>query len=219
MYDRFAISIAVQLRIPVLLWGSPGVGKTSTVYQMADFYRRPMYTLMASSREPSDFAGLPYIDLENKTVYMVPPEWAKNIQPDTILVLDEINTAAPATQAPLMRTVHERTVGDNYKLPDTVSIIACANPADQAAGGWELAPPLANRFFHVDWEFDPNVWAKQFILGFPVPNYPVVPENWKDFLPQAKGNIAAFIHRMPTRCLDVPKDEAKASKRKAAAKK
>lgn len=212
MWDRIAIAIAVQLRVPVLVWGPPGVGKSMATWQLADFYGRPLYTLMASSREPSDFAGLPYIDLENKTVYMVPPDWAKTLQENAVLFFEELSTINPSVQAPIMRVIHEKTVGDNFKLPDSVSIIAAANPADQAAGGWELAPPLANRFFHVDWQFEPATWAKAFILGFPVPKYPVIPDNWTDYLPQAKSNIASFIARMPGRCLDIPKDDAKASR-------
>jgi hypothetical protein len=212
MFDRFAIAIAVQLRIPVLVWGPPGVGKSMSTWQMAEYYGRPMYTLMASSREPSDFAGLPYIDLENKTVFMVPPEWAKNLPENAILLIEEASTINPSVQAPLMRVIHEKTVGDNFKLPDSVSIIALANPADQAAGGWELAPPLANRFFHVDWQFEPSAWTKSFIQGFPAPKFPVIPDNWTDFLPQAKSDIAIFINKLPSRCLDVPKDDAKASR-------
>lgn len=212
MYDRFAIAVAVQLRIPVLVWGPPGVGKSMSTWQMADHYARPLYTLMASSREPSDFAGLPHIDWETKTVFMVPPDWARTLKENSILLLEEVSTVNPSVQNPLMRVVHEKVVGDNFKLPDSVSIIALANPADQAAGGWELAPPFANRFFHVDWQFEPNAWAKAFIQGFPVPNYPDIPDNWTDYLPQARSNISSFIQKLPSRCLDVPKDDAKASR-------
>ena len=58
---------------------------------------------------------------------------------------DEISTAPPAVQAALLRVVLERTVGD-LRLPDAVSLVAAANTPEQAAGGWELSPPLANRF-------------------------------------------------------------------------
>ncbi|GIW60443.1 MAG: hypothetical protein KatS3mg087_1509 [Patescibacteria group bacterium] len=48
----------------------------------------------------------------------------------------------------MLRLVLERTVGQ-YKLPDGVAIVAAANPPSEAAGGWELAPPLVNRFTHL----------------------------------------------------------------------
>ena len=66
---------------------------------------------------------------------------------------DEISTAPPAVQAALLRVVLERTVGD-LELPDGVSVVAAANPPDQAADGWDLSAPLANRFCHLDWPLD-----------------------------------------------------------------
>ena len=44
----------------------------------------------------------------------------------------------------LLRVVLERTVGD-LTLPHDVAIVAAANPPEQAADGWDLSPPLANR--------------------------------------------------------------------------
>jgi hypothetical protein len=212
MNDRNAIAIAVQARVPVLAWGAPGVGKTAYMKQLASILNRELTTVMASVREPQDFAGLPIIDQANREVYLAPPGWAKNLKEDAIVFFDEISTTAPATQAPLLRTIHEKTVGDDCKLPDTCSIVAAANPPDQAAGGWELAPPLANRFFHVDWQFIPAKWSQGFLSGFPDPEIPRLPAEWKKHLPQSRGVIAAFINKRPSLALEVPKDEAKASR-------
>lgn len=41
-----------------------------------------------------------------------------------------------------------------YALPDTVRIVAAANPPDVAASGWELSAPLANRFVHIQWSLE-----------------------------------------------------------------
>jgi len=49
--------------------------------------------------------------------------------------------------------VLERVVGD-VTLPEDVSVIAAANPPEQAAGGWDLSAPLANRFCHLEWPVD-----------------------------------------------------------------
>jgi hypothetical protein len=180
--------------------------------QLAEILKRKLTTVMASVREPQDFAGLPLIDIEHREVLLVPPGWAKNLEEGAIVFFDEISTTAPATQAPLLRTIHERTVGDNFKFPPHTSIVAAANPPDQAAGGWELAPPLANRFYHVDWNFIPERWVDGFISGFPPPNIPILPENWQDNLADARGKIAAFIKKRPSLAIEVPREEAKASR-------
>lgn len=129
-----------------------------------------------------------------------------------MLFLDEASTAPPAVQPPMLRLVHERKVGDNFYLGDDVAIIAAANPPEQAAGGWDLAAPLANRFWHLDWDFDPIEWTHGFLAGFPPIDLPRLPENWKTFLPAARGLIAAFISKRPNLALDVPAEESKASR-------
>src|SRR5690606_19964591 len=61
-----------------------------------------------------------------------------------------------AVQAALLRLVLERRVGA-LRLPPGVRIVAAANPRSSAADGWELSPPLANRFVHLQWVHDHEV--------------------------------------------------------------
>ena len=140
-----ALSLAVAARVPVLLWGPPGAGKSSAVEDMCRSIDLTFEVVIASIREPSDFSGLPVIT-ENG-VEFAPPRWAKTLAEagNGVLFLDEISTAPPAVQAALLRVVLERVVGD-LALPDELAIVAAANPPDQAADGWDLSAPLANRF-------------------------------------------------------------------------
>ena len=81
-----ALGIAVAARVPVLLWGAPGTGKTSAIRAMAEAMGLPCETVIASIREPSDFAGLPVVtstasitsDTSTQTavVRFAPPLWA-----------------------------------------------------------------------------------------------------------------------------------------------
>ncbi|MGB5757408.1 MAG: AAA family ATPase, partial [Acidimicrobiales bacterium] len=56
-----ALGVAVASRIPVLLWGAPGTGKSSVVRDLASVMDWPCEVVIASIREPSDFAGLPIV--------------------------------------------------------------------------------------------------------------------------------------------------------------
>jgi len=58
-----ALGLAIAARIPVLLWGAPGQGKTTTIEALASQNEMNLQTVLASIREPSDFAGLPYVVL------------------------------------------------------------------------------------------------------------------------------------------------------------
>src|SRR6266516_2877504 len=70
-----ALGVAVAARVPVLLWGAPGTGKTSAIRAMAGAMGLPCETVIASIREPSDFAGLPIV--VGGEVRFAPPAWAR----------------------------------------------------------------------------------------------------------------------------------------------
>ncbi|MER5812206.1 MoxR family ATPase [Streptomyces sp. NPDC002033] len=155
-----ALTLAVAADLPVLLWGEPGIGKTAALTQLATALDLPLTTVIASVHEPSDFSGLPVIgdDPAEQGVPMAPPDWAVRLvrAGRGLLFLDELSTAPPAVQAALLRLVLERRIG-SLQLPPGVRIVAAANPRSSAADGWELSPPLANRFVHLQWTHDHEV--------------------------------------------------------------
>lgn len=136
------VDAAMRANIPTLLWGGPGIGKTAAIAAAAHERGAHLETVIASIREPSDFGGLPIVTNDGPTpgAYLAPPRWARDIvdrdQP-TWVFLDELSTAAPATQAALLRVVCESVVGE-LALPDTTRFVAAANPTSTAAGGWDL---------------------------------------------------------------------------------
>src|SRR3974377_1829443 len=134
-----ALGVAVAAGVPVLLWGAPGTGKTSAIRGMAQAMDLPCETVIASIREPSDFAGLPIV-VGGQTVQFAPPAWARRLAEagHGLLFLDERATPPPAWQASLLGVVLERAVGD-LTLPEEVAVVAAANPPEQAADGWDLS--------------------------------------------------------------------------------
>src|SRR5215470_12724325 len=198
-----ALGVAVAARVPVLLWGAPGTGKTSAIRAMAGAMGLPCETVIASIREPSDFAGLPIV--VGGEVRFAPPAWARRLAEagEGLLFLDELTTAPPAVQAAMLRIVLERVVGD-LALPSGVRVVAAANPPEQAADGWELSPPLANRLVHLDWPVDAGAVADGLAVGFPAPA--VGPHTAPDpnRLAAARAAVGAFLKVRPTLILQVP---------------
>lgn len=201
-----AIQIAVEANVPVLLWGEPGTGKTAAVNGLAAAMGVPIETVLASLREPSDFGGLPVvIDGEMR---LVAPDWARRLAglPKAVCFFDEITTAAPSTQKSLLRVVHERVVGD-LALGSGVRMIAAANSADVAAGGWDLAPPLANRFVHLEWGLDAAVVAQGILGHWPTPQPLVIADDWPAHAAAQASVIAGFLSARPDLVHCRPDDE------------
>lgn len=207
-----AISIALQIKQSILLWGDPGIGKSKMVEAIGKAFNVPVEVVIASLREPSDFAGLPFI--QDGEVSLAPPNWARRLAAsgEGILFLDEISTAAPAVQAALLRVVEERVVGD-IVLPDGISVIAAANPVTSGAGAWELEAPMANRFIHLDWPTDVEAFRDGIVSGWKTHQFVrKVPENWRDQRPQFAALVAAFTNAMPGRAYAMPTDPSATGK-------
>ncbi|MFI7608179.1 AAA family ATPase [Micromonospora sp. NPDC049366] len=204
-----ALTLAVAADLPVLLWGEPGIGKTAALTQLAASLNLPLTTVIASVHEPSDFAGLPVVgdDPALQGVPMAPPDWAVRLvrAGRGLLFLDELSTAPPAVQAALLRLVLERRIG-SLRLPAEVRIVAAANPRSSAADGWELSPPLANRFVHLQWTHDHDVVVRGLGGTWPRAALPQLdPERLSEAVTFARravcGLLAArpgLVHRMPT---------------------
>ncbi len=160
-----AIGICVSARIPVLLWGNPGEGKTAVIESARDAGWH-VESLIISHYEPSDFAGLPVVG-PHGSVDLAPPTWARRLAEldgPAIAFFDEFSTASPSLQAAALRPLTHYEVG-SLRLPDTVSFVAAANPSDVAAAGWELAAPTASRFVHLDWTLPLEVYAEGLVTG------------------------------------------------------
>ncbi|WP_432019607.1 AAA family ATPase [Streptomyces sp. 1222.5] len=204
-----ALTLAVTADLPVLLWGEPGIGKTAALTQLATALDLPLTTVIASVHEPSDFSGLPVVgdDPAVQGVPMAPPDWAVRLvrAGRGLLFLDELSTAPPAVQAALLRLVLERRIG-TLRLPPGIRVVAAANPRSSAADGWELSPPLANRFVHLQWTHDHDVVVRGLGGTWPRATLPRLhPERLTDAVSHARRAVCAFltarpglVHRLPS---------------------
>lgn len=209
--DTQAIFVAMQCGIPVLLWGGPGIGKTSFVNAVTKHTSRYGVTVIASIREPSDFAGLPIVQdspVDGQLVRLAAPQWAIELIKNKggILFLDELSTAPPTVQAALLRVILEKQVGE-VSLPTDTWIIGAANPVDTSSGTWLLSAALANRMLHIDWKLDTEAWVKGMIEGFEtLKGLSELPKGWRSGIPMARNMIASFIRHKPTMLYNRPED-------------
>jgi hypothetical protein len=204
-----ALSVVIQSGVPGIAWGKPGTGKTSWIKEFAEETGAHLESVIASIREPSDFAGLPVIT-DKGDVKMAAPAWAIRLKDaveagkPAILFLDELSTAPPAVQSALLRVVFERVVGE-LELPEEVRIVAASNPTDTSSGTWTLSAALANRFVHIDWDIEPKTWVEGMTNGWDMENdMHILPEDWESGFPQIVSLISAFIQHRPALLLNEP---------------
>ena len=107
----------------------------------------------------------------------------------------------------------DRVVGD-LKLPDEVRILAATNPVEESAGGWELSPPIANRFVHINYS-GPSVdaWTNWLIGGKEGNKNSNDVADWENEFAKAKGLVSSFLLSRPNLLGPiVPNDPAQATK-------
>ena len=200
--STIALGVAIQAGEAVLIWGDPGVGKTSTITAVCKSLTRPLEVVIGSICEPTDIGGLPV--RTPRGVEFVAPGWAVRVKahPGSVVLFDELTTVPHDVQAAMLSVILERRVGSLH-LPENTTFVGAANPP--ASGGTRgLTPALANRFCHLNWPLDAAAWSLGLEHGFPAPSLPELSADWLDTLPLWAGHVAAFIRRRPDLLMAAP---------------
>lgn len=139
-----------KVRLSTMIWGPPGIGKSSIVMQTAKAHGLSFIDLRLSQLAPTDLRGLPVA--EDGVARWYPPEFLPR-EGAGILFLDELNLAPPVMQGMAQQLILDRRVG-NYSVPDGWFIWAAGNRKEDLAAVYDMPSPLANRFLHLDVEPD-----------------------------------------------------------------
>ncbi len=138
--------LAGDIRLSVMLWGPPGIGKSRVVSQAAAAQGLSLIDLRLSQLAPTDLRGLPYPDAG--VTRWAPPEFLPR-SGRGVLFLDEINLAPPALQGVAQQLVLDRKVG-SYTVPDGWFVWAAGNRKEDQAAVFDMPRPLSNRFLHLE---------------------------------------------------------------------
>ena len=163
---REIILVNLKVKIPVMVWGPPGIGKSSIVSQIADELKCNLVDVRLPQLDPTDIRGLPNFDRELKAAVWYPPSFFPRRGPDGkgvdgpgILFLDEIEKAPASVKNAALQLVLDRCVGD-YVVPEDWDIVCAGNHEDDGCFGSPMGQALNNRMTHVNVRADLDVWAK-----------------------------------------------------------
>ncbi len=157
---------------PLFIHGSPGIGKSYIVADVANKNNLELVDVRLSQMDPVDLRGVPSIK-DNQTVWMPPVFFPKDMDSEGILFLDELNAAPPSVQAAIYQLVLNRQMGE-YMLPKGWRIICAGNRISDRGVVFRMPTPLANRMvhLHVQARFDDfklfaiRAGLHPFVIGF-----------------------------------------------------
>src|SRR5262245_56389177 len=143
-----AINSLWPLKLSVMLWGGPGVGKSGLVAQLAMRREAKLRDVRLSQKTASDIGGLPALDNKNTpTTFYVPGVLPRKDDPG-ILFLDELPGADEQTRIAAYGLILERRVAD-WTRGDRWRIIAAGNRPEDGAISCDLGTAMNDRMVHL----------------------------------------------------------------------
>jgi len=155
------LKVAIKEKMPVLVKGAPGIGKSDIVTQVTEELKCDLIIEHPVVSDPTDFKGLPFPKGEEAD--FLPFGSLKQIietNKPTVFFLDDLGQAPPAVQAACMQLILARKI-NGHKVSDQVTFIAATNRRIDQAGVQGLLEPVKSRFVSII-ELTPDLedWCK-----------------------------------------------------------
>lgn len=139
---------SISAKLPVLIKGAPGIGKTDIVGQATQIVNGHLITKHPVVDSPIDYKGLGFkLEGRDEAAFLPFGDLAALIKADrlTICFLDDLGQAPPAVQAAVMQLLLARRI-NGHKVSDHVCFVAATNRKMDMAGVTGLLEPVKSRF-------------------------------------------------------------------------
>lgn len=152
----------IKAKIVPMLVGSPGIGKSQIIHQIAKKYNLFVIDLRLSQCDPTDLLGP--LSVSNGRGMYAPMSSFPLVGDDIpegysgwLLFLDELTSAPPAVQSSSYKLILDRMVGHHHLHPN-VAIVGAGNLADDNAVVHEVSTALQSRMAWIELTVDAKEW-------------------------------------------------------------
>lgn len=199
-------TVAVKARIPSMMIGAPGTGKSAAIRALGERLGYRVIILLGSQMDSTDFAGMPQGRELGETksgekifgTVNLSPIWQVRVLKErkVILFLDEYSNTPPAIRAGFLTMIQDRVFPNGQLVPSETVIIGGMNPPDEAADGFQMDLPTKNRFFHIAWNPPYEEWFQGMVVNW---GKPASREElrWKKKVVSFLRDNQHYIHKQP----------------------
>lgn len=162
----FFLSRTISKRLPILITGKPGIGKTDVVKQSAAASQNQIIVKHPVISDPTDYKGMPWVS-EGRAQFLpfADLEELMNATVPTVCFFDDIGQAPVSVQAALMQLFLAREI-NGKAISEHVTFIGATNRRADRAGVSGILEPVKSRFVSiVELEVDVNDWCKWAIVN------------------------------------------------------
>lgn len=151
------IELCVKANLTPFIQGSPGIGKSAIVKDVANAMNLELIDVRLSQCDIADLNGLPKLDGKKATflpfdVFPIEGDELPKGKDGWLLFLDELNSANKAVQAASYKLILDRMVG-NHKLHSAVKIVSAGNLITDNAVVNQLSTALRSRLVNLTIDF------------------------------------------------------------------
>lgn len=159
-----SIKICLNQKLVPFIQGSPGIGKSDIVKDIAKKGKLKVIDIRLSQCDPTDLSGLPRFNADKAEfvpfdIFPLEDTPLPKGYNGWLVFLDEINSASRSIQAAAYKLVLDRMVGQR-KLHDDVYIICAGNKETDNAVTNPISTALRSRFITLPFEIDYKQWLE-----------------------------------------------------------
>lgn len=163
------IERCIRAKLVPFVQGSPGLGKSAVVRELAKTYNLKLLDVRLAQVEPTDLNGFPHI-ADGRSSYAPPtylPLEGDELPVDAagkpmngwLLFLDEFNSADRDVQKASYKLILDRMVGEHH-IHKNVAMVCAGNLATDNAIVEEMSTALQSRLVHMVTEVSAEEWLE-----------------------------------------------------------